>query len=153
MAAKTKPKSQIPKLLFRSETDRVLGGVAGGIGEYLAIDPILIRLAFILITLAGGSGVLVYLLLWLIIPSRSNVNKRGEDSVKENIQEMRERANEFSNNLRQESRGNSRIVIGLLLLGLGFIFLLENFNLFPFIDFEKFWPLILIIIGLLILSR
>ena len=58
------------KKLFRSETNKVIGGIAGGLGEYFDVDPTIIRLAFVLITLAGGSGVLIYLILWLIIPFR-----------------------------------------------------------------------------------
>jgi len=155
MAVKTKSTKSPgnPKLLYRSETERVIAGVAGGIGEYLELDATLIRLAFVLITLAGGSGILIYLILWLIIPSRKNVNKKGEDSVKENAAEMRDRANEFSQNLKADTRGGGKMLIGFLLLGLGFIFLLENFNIFPFIDFARLWPLILVILGLAILSR
>ncbi len=155
MAVKTKntKSSTNPRLLYRSETQRIIGGVAGGLAEYLEIDATLIRLAFVLITLAGGSGILIYLILWLIIPSRANVDKKGEDNVKLNAAEMRDRANEFSQNLKHDSRGSGRMVIGLMLLTFGLIFLLQNFNIFPFIDLSKLWPLILVILGLAILSR
>tara|TARA_Y100000310_G_scaffold123899_1_gene122654 strand:- start:2416 stop:2850 length:435 start_codon:yes stop_codon:yes gene_type:complete len=56
------------KRLYRSKSNRVLGGVCGGIGEYFGIDPTLIRLAWVLFTFVGGSGVLAYIICWIIIP-------------------------------------------------------------------------------------
>ena len=56
------------KKLYRSQTDRMIGGVCGGLGEYLDIDPTLVRLAFIAFTLFGGSGLLVYFICLLVIP-------------------------------------------------------------------------------------
>lgn len=56
--------------LYRSQHQRVLAGVCGGLGEYFAVDPVWFRIAFIVLALGGGSGVLVYLLMWLIIPRR-----------------------------------------------------------------------------------
>lgn len=54
--------------LRRSGTDRMVGGVAGGLAEHLGIDALLWRIGFVALTLAGGSGVLVYLLLWVLMP-------------------------------------------------------------------------------------
>jgi phage shock protein C len=54
--------------LRRSGTDRMLGGVSGGLAEHLGIDALLWRIGFVALTLAGGSGVLVYLLLWVLMP-------------------------------------------------------------------------------------
>lgn len=56
------------KRLYRSRNDRMVGGVCGGLGRYFGIDPTLVRLAFAVIALAVGSGVLAYLLLWIIVP-------------------------------------------------------------------------------------
>ena len=56
------------KKLYRSRTEKMVAGVCGGLGKYLAIDPTLIRLLFVLITLLGGSGVLVYLIMMIVIP-------------------------------------------------------------------------------------
>ncbi len=56
------------KRLYRSRTNRMLGGVAAGIVEYLDTDPTLIRLLFALGFLIAGTGFLVYLAMWLIIP-------------------------------------------------------------------------------------
>lgn len=58
------------KRLYRSKKNRVLGGVCGGIGEYFDVDPVLIRLAWILFSFMGGSGVLAYLIAWLVIPEK-----------------------------------------------------------------------------------
>jgi phage shock protein C len=54
--------------LYRSQKQRILGGVCGGIGEYFGIDPVLIRLAWILFCLAWGAGLLFYIIAWIIIP-------------------------------------------------------------------------------------
>ncbi|AEH60412.1 phage shock protein C, PspC [Methanosalsum zhilinae DSM 4017] len=59
------------KKLYRSRNDRILGGVCAGIGEYLNADPTLIRLLWILFTLLGGSGIIVYIIAWIIIPEQT----------------------------------------------------------------------------------
>lgn len=64
----TPPPSQHPPRLTRSTSDKVVGGVAGGLGTYFGIDPVVFRIAFVVLALAGGSGVLLYLLAWLVIP-------------------------------------------------------------------------------------
>jgi phage shock protein C len=59
------------KKLYLSDMDKKLGGVCGGLGEYLEKDPTLIRVIFILIILFSfGFGVLAYLLMWLVIPGK-----------------------------------------------------------------------------------
>jgi phage shock protein PspC (stress-responsive transcriptional regulator) len=55
--------------LRRSGTDRMAGGVCGGLAEYSGIDPLLWRVGFVGLTVAGGAGILVYLLLWVLMPS------------------------------------------------------------------------------------
>jgi phage shock protein PspC (stress-responsive transcriptional regulator) len=54
--------------LTRSSSDRVLGGVAGGLGRYFDIDPIIFRIGFVVLTIAGGAGILAYLAAWLFVP-------------------------------------------------------------------------------------
>ncbi len=51
-----------------SQTDKKLGGVCGGLAEYFDVDPLLVRIAFIILFLGYGSGLLVYILLWLLAP-------------------------------------------------------------------------------------
>jgi phage shock protein PspC (stress-responsive transcriptional regulator) len=54
--------------LRRSGTDRMAGGVCGGLAEYSGVDSLLWRVGFVGLTLAGGAGVLVYMLLWVLMP-------------------------------------------------------------------------------------
>ena len=62
------------KKLTRSADDRMLAGVAGGLAEYLDIDPVIVRLLFVIITLFGGGfvGILLYVVLWVIMPEPSS---------------------------------------------------------------------------------
>jgi len=57
-----------PKRIYRSRTNRVLAGVCQGLGEYLNIDPTLVRLAWAVLFLFGGAGLLAYIIAWIIIP-------------------------------------------------------------------------------------
>jgi len=59
--------------LYRSQTDSMLGGVCGGLGEYLGVDSTLIRLAFVLLTLWGGHGLLLYIIMLIVVPPASQV--------------------------------------------------------------------------------
>jgi phage shock protein PspC (stress-responsive transcriptional regulator) len=57
------------KTLRRSRSDRMLSGVCGGAGKMLGIDPVILRLAFVALTLLGvGTGALLYLIAWVMIP-------------------------------------------------------------------------------------
>src|SRR5688572_16313254 len=58
--------------LHRSRDNKMIGGVAGGLAEYSGIDALLWRVGFVALALAGGSGVLVYLLLWLLMPANAS---------------------------------------------------------------------------------
>lgn len=54
--------------LSRPSYDRMIAGVCTGLGEYFGIDPVIVRLLFVLFTLAGGAGPLVYIILWVLMP-------------------------------------------------------------------------------------
>ena len=59
----------VPRRLTRSSSDKVLAGVAGGLGRYFDIDPIIFRIGFVVLTLAGGAGVVAYLAAWVLVPA------------------------------------------------------------------------------------
>ncbi len=58
------------KKVYRSKNSRIIGGVCGGIAEYLETDPTLIRIIWVLGSLLWGAGIFAYLILWIIIPEK-----------------------------------------------------------------------------------
>lgn len=77
------------KRLYRDSEERVLGGVCSGLGYYWNMDPVLLRVLFVVLALVGGGGLLVYLVLWIITPKAETVAQRlemkGEEVTAENI--------------------------------------------------------------------
>lgn len=136
--------------LFRSETNRMFAGVAGGLAEYIRIDPVFTRIAFILLTLFHGSGILIYFILWLIIPTESKVHDYttiNKESVRGNLHKVRDHMQRFSKRMNIEEKNNTKMILGAIIIILGILFLLDNFGLGVWIDPGKLWPVILIIIG------
>ena len=60
--------------LYRSQNNRIIGGVCGGLSDYFGWDPTLVRFVFAVLLLAGGNGLLLYLLLWILTPLEPVVN-------------------------------------------------------------------------------
>lgn len=60
---------QQPKRLYRSRKDRMIAGVCGGLGQYFGMDPVWVRLLFVLFLFLGGSAFLLYIIMWLIVPN------------------------------------------------------------------------------------
>ena len=58
------------KRLYRSQDNKIIGGVCGGLGEYLGLDPTLVRIITVLLFLLPGIGILTYVIAWIIIPLR-----------------------------------------------------------------------------------
>lgn len=176
------------KRLIRSRTDRMIGGVCGGLGNYFSVDPTLIRLAFVLLFVFGGSGFLLYLILWIVLPDEGRTYSSPEETARANTQEIAGRARQFGQDIKTAFGGSSvsaetgsgepamsssdlppssplsgstptRVgstsgawVLGLILVGVGVLFLLNN--IFPnFFSFGQLWPILLILIGLVMLRN
>lgn len=139
---------QETKKLYRSSSDRVIGGVCAGLGNYFDIDPIVFRLIFILLAVFGGSGVIVYIIMWILIPEQGE--KRSND-MEENIKTG---AGKMAKELKTASTTNNfRLVGGLIILLVGVIFLTQEFFPFFSVGFDKLWPLVIIAIGVVVLSK
>jgi len=139
------------KKISRSETDRVLAGVAGGLGEYFQIDPVIIRLIFILLTIFGGGGVLAYIILWLLIPSRKNTGRNSDETIRKNAEELKNKAKSFAFEFKEMSVDhNPKNWLGLFVIALGILFLLDNLG---FLRFHLFWPILLIFLGLFLVFK
>lgn len=149
--------------LYRSRVKRVFGGVAGGLAGYMNLDPILVRVLFIIAAAINGVGALLYIIMWIVVPEAPleyefpNYKKPDGESGKDG-----KAANNTSSDTTasgtftgadqyagKSNSSNSRIIIGIILIGFGIFFLLDN--LFPFFDFEDIFPLALVVIGVALL--
>ena len=61
-------KIKLNKRLYRSQKDQQIAGVCGGVAEYLGVDPTLVRLLWVIFAIAGGPGLLLYIIMWAIVP-------------------------------------------------------------------------------------
>jgi phage shock protein PspC (stress-responsive transcriptional regulator) len=146
--------------LYRSRTDVMLGGVCGGLADYLRIDTTLVRLFFILLSIgASGIGVMIYLLLWIIVPLEGHKREPTlQDTVRSGSEEIADKARMVGDDLRNIVRNpNPRagVFIGVALIGLGIVFLLQNLELpwLNWLDFDVIWPSLLILGGIALLTR
>lgn len=130
------------KRLYRSTTHKVIGGVAGGIGEYLDVDPVLIRIAFLVALFAGGAGIVAYIVAWIIIPEQP---RDSAMTTPMNPQPSPAPPQPQQPGKPQEAPRRGGLVGGLVLLVIGALFLAQNF--LPDFQFGDWWPLILIAIG------
>ena len=144
--------------LYRSRTDRVIGGVAGGVADYLNLDPSLVRIVWaVLAFVTGGLFFLIYIVMWIVVPEApfgvrtslrdvppgepagADVPPTGEGEV--NVTPPRARGD--------WDAGNTRLVFGLVLIGLGAYFLLRSYV--PDIAWDRFWPVLLVLAGVALL--
>lgn len=138
--------------LARSQTDRMVAGVCGGLGAYLGIEAVWVRLFFVLITIVpNGFGLLLYFILWIIMPEAGREDRTAGQTAQANVEEMADKAQELAQNVGQAVRGvpnrQSGIIIGAALVIVGGLLLLGNLNLFWWFSFDKWWPLLLILGG------
>ena len=88
------------KRLLRSRTDRMIGGVAGGLAATFNIDPLFVRLGFVALALFNGFGIMMYLVLWLLTPNQDSVVVDARDQVRENVGEMQAAAESLVQRVR-----------------------------------------------------
>lgn len=131
------------KKLYRSYDDRILGGVAGGLGEYLELDPTLIRLIFAL-AFMSGFGFIAYLFAWIIIPLDPSC-----DTQKTGVDEIKETAEKFAKDTERHS-DNFRFWSGLIIVLFALSILAQN--LLGFGLWHNFWPIILVALGIVLIA-
>ncbi len=131
MSAPVNPPPQVeqPRRLMRSREDRVVGGVAGGLGAYFGIDPVIVRLVFVVLALAGGGGILAYIIAWIVIP------EAPEDGMP----------------APERSGSSTPVLAGLVLVALGGLLLADQ--LLPAFSWRYVGPVLLILFGGLLLAQ
>jgi len=134
------------RTLTRDPRHAVLGGVASGFGRYLDVDPVLVRVAFVILAFANGLGILLYLVCWGLVPrdaAAGNVSG-GMESALGGVQDA------VRTMARAEDGRAARLAIGYGLIGLGALLLMHNLDWIhwpSWARFEVLWPLILVGMG------
>jgi phage shock protein C len=140
--------------LFRSRTDKVIGGVAGGIARALNADPAIVRLIFAILVIFGGGGLLLYLILWIAIPEepfeyfKSNMSSGAPGTGPEAQPDSQASSDPYRPASYVPRRNSGPLVVGLVLILVGLAFLARH--IFPgfYFNFHTIWPAIIIIAGL-----
>jgi len=117
------------------------------------MDPLLVRLIFVVLTIAYGTSVLIYLVLWIVTPEKPyDLTKPLNQPNVENPQPPKDEPKYSTNDPKKEnpfpapsSRKKGSLIGGLVLITVGALFLVDEF--IPNVDFSDLWPVILIIIG------
>jgi len=119
--------------LERNENEKIIAGVCAGVAAYLGLDPTLVRLLFLLLIPASGIGLLLYLILWIIMP----VQREGEEQLKVTAYETQSAPHPQRN-----------AIIGAFLILVGLYLLMQTSQLA-----WLFWPLLLIGAGIFLIRR
>lgn len=143
--------------LYRSTNQSMIGGVAAGIADNLNTNPTLIRVLFLVIAFLGGGGILIYCILWIALPGKpspilnnpysqeDHLNKQAEPTV-----EFEQKSEENINaEIKHTDSGKSSLILGVVLITIGALFLMSR--IIPRIDFINFWPVLLLIVGVVMI--
>lgn len=149
----------IRNTLYRSMNNAYLAGVCGGLADYIRVDPSFVRIFFILLAFGNGIGILIYFVLWLVIPLEGQ--PRGI-SIRQNVQnggrEIAEKTRLVQDDIRsvfQKPYTQLWTIFGSTLLFFGVVYLSKYFHIswLRWVKFEFLWPALLLMGGLLLLLR
>jgi len=130
----TTPQNTKPARLYRSRDDRVVAGVAGGLARYLGVDPVLVRLAVVVLAIFGGSSILAYLIAWVIVPEEPRTGDTDYQATTTSATAASERTRMI-------------VGVGLVIIGLALLarWVIPSFS-------AIFWPLAVIAAGVGLLA-
>lgn len=134
--------------LTRDRQNAILGGVCAGIGRYLSLDPVWVRIFFIILGAASGIGLMLYLLLWIIMP------QEGQTGPTDFSQQAGQMGSEIGS-VFQRPNPQARKYVGIGLIAIGLVVLVENLHIPWLAWFDKniLWALLLVIGGAVLLIR
>jgi phage shock protein C len=145
--------------LYRSRTDRFLGGVCGGIGKYLGIDPTIIRLVFLVLLFTQGFGFLIYLILWILLPVEGGA-EASTGSVGDRLGEGMKGVGEDIRNVAQTPHPQAGLWFGAGLIVLGVVLFAERLGemlglgwLTQWVNWSTLWPILIIVLGVALILR
>jgi len=129
----------------------MIGGVCGGLGAYVNIDPLFVRLLFILLLFGSDFGFILYLLLWILVPEEGKAYGFNDDSFGDKVKSM-------GDDIQQavtQPHPQSGLILGAGLIIIGGILFLDQLNLdwLRWFDLDILWPILLIAGGIILLFR
>ncbi len=132
--------------LYRSRDERMLAGVAGGLAQRLDADPAIVRVVWaVSVFVTGGLTLLIYIVMAVVVPDAPDGHPRSATGSSPDGEVGG--ASTFGGSLRPRDRGTNQagLLAGLLLIGVGVIFLIRE--LLPAIDLSLSWPILALILG------
>lgn len=127
--SQTPPTTTDVRRVRRSRQDRVIGGVCGGLAQYLQVDPVLLRIAAVALALSGGAGVVAYIVSWILIPEATGPEPAPSERV--------------------ENRHGLAVAAGAALVAVGGLLLLNQ--VVPWFNAAIVWPVVVVIVGAMVL--
>lgn len=126
-----------PRRLYKSKTNKIIAGVCGGLAEYFDVDTVIMRVLFVLLAFFGGSGFILYIACWIIMPKNAG-------------------AAEGQNGSGESRTTSARKMFGIVLIVGGAILLFSNLGFFSFlhvwdISWSFVFPILLILLGMAII--
>jgi phage shock protein C len=154
------------KKLYRDEHHKTISGVCAGLAEYFGVDVSVVRVIFVLAVFLKGVGILPYIVLWIVLPKRPfnytdptykpgvtpgynpNYNQPyGDVKVDYTVPPPPFTGQPFAPVPPVKKASNVGVMFGVILIALGTLFLLDQFEFIPEFDFEKLWPVVLVAVG------
>jgi phage shock protein C len=145
----------VGKRLYRSRTDRMLAGVAGGMADYFDLDPSVVRVVWALLVVALGAGILLYIVAAIVIPEEPMGAPAVGDTMASDASGSTSGAMGGPAPYPRSGRGGHRessgaIVFGVVLVVAGAWFLLRQY--IPTLDDRFVWPSVLVVIGIFLIA-
>lgn len=160
------------KKLYRDEYHKVLGGVCAGLADYFEIDVTIVRLLLVGSVFLAGVGVIPYIVLWIVLPKKGYLYNNGFNNPTvdytvppqqpgSQYNNPQQGANPFGGNsygnnpfgndpiedIRPRQKSSAGIIAGTVLILVGALILIDEYDLIPDFDFGRLWPVILVVIG------
>jgi len=152
----------VTERLYRSNSERLVGGVCSGLADYFVVRPAVLRLAFLLWALASTTGAIIYVLLWAALPEESTQGDSLKERIRRNANDMRAQAERLHRDLEnmlgakdslEAGEIQHAMVLGSVVAGLGVVLLIDSLHLLAPFRLRQLEPLALILIGIVFIKR